>query len=127
MPKTFWLHLLKREDLPIFSHISGRIVHRGSGAVVAETEYGLSEATEGLTKLDLRAQELKDMEVARKLQEEEIKVRKETRKCIRFCLFVDTKGLANSFMFNIKIKSTQNSSNTELKKHDNVPGESSGT
>lgn len=44
-----------------------------------ETEYGLSEATKGLTKLDLREQELKDLEVARKLQEEEIKVRKETR------------------------------------------------
>uniref|UniRef100_A0A3Q4HF64 Uncharacterized protein n=1 Tax=Neolamprologus brichardi TaxID=32507 RepID=A0A3Q4HF64_NEOBR len=38
-----------------------------------ETEYGLSEATKGLTKLDLREQELKDLEVARKLQEEEIK------------------------------------------------------
>ncbi|XP_071344010.1 coiled-coil domain-containing protein 50 isoform X1 [Trachinotus anak] len=55
---------------------TGRIVHRGSGAVVAETEYGLSEATRGLTKLDLREQELKDMEVARKLQEEEIKASK---------------------------------------------------
>ncbi|XP_050932954.1 coiled-coil domain-containing protein 50 isoform X2 [Lates calcarifer] len=55
---------------------TGRIVHRGSGAVVAETEYGLSEATKGLTKLDLREQELKDMEVARKLQEEEIKASK---------------------------------------------------
>ncbi|XP_039985314.1 coiled-coil domain-containing protein 50 [Xiphias gladius] len=59
-----------------FEDHGGRIVHRGSGAVVAETEYGLSEATEGLTKLDLRAQELKDMEVARKLQEEEIKASK---------------------------------------------------
>ncbi|KAE8294130.1 Coiled-coil domain-containing protein 50 Protein Ymer [Larimichthys crocea] len=58
---------------------TGRIVHRGSGAVVSEMEYGLSEATKGLTKLDLREQELKDMEVARKLQEEEIKVRKNTR------------------------------------------------
>uniref|UniRef100_A0A3Q0RUB5 Coiled-coil domain containing 50a n=1 Tax=Amphilophus citrinellus TaxID=61819 RepID=A0A3Q0RUB5_AMPCI len=37
------------------------------------TEYGLGEATKGLTKLDLREQELKDLEVARKLQEEEIK------------------------------------------------------
>ncbi|XP_044054300.1 coiled-coil domain-containing protein 50 isoform X2 [Siniperca chuatsi] len=57
---------------------TGRIVHRGSGAVVAETslEFGLSEATKGLTKLDLREQELKDMEVARKLQEEEIKASK---------------------------------------------------
>ncbi|XP_040895816.1 coiled-coil domain-containing protein 50 isoform X2 [Toxotes jaculatrix] len=55
---------------------TGRIVHRGSGAVVAETEYAVSEATKGLTKLDLREQELKDMEVARKLQEEEIKASK---------------------------------------------------
>ncbi|XP_029356032.1 coiled-coil domain-containing protein 50 isoform X2 [Echeneis naucrates] len=55
---------------------TGRIVHRGSGAVIAETEYGLTEATKGLTKLDIREQELKDMEVARKLQEEEIKASK---------------------------------------------------
>ncbi|XP_061594328.1 coiled-coil domain-containing protein 50 isoform X2 [Cololabis saira] len=55
---------------------TGRIVHKGSGAVVAETEYGLGEATKGLTKLDLREQELKDMEVARKLQEEELKASK---------------------------------------------------
>lgn len=40
-------------------------------------EYGLNEATKGITKLDLREQELKDMEVARKLQEEELKVREE--------------------------------------------------
>ncbi|XP_070816988.1 coiled-coil domain-containing protein 50 [Chaetodon trifascialis] len=59
-----------------FEDHGGRIVHRGSGAVVAETEYGLSEATRGLTKLDLRDQELKDMEVARKLQDEEIKASK---------------------------------------------------
>lgn len=52
-------------------------MHRVSGAVIAETEYGLSEATKGLTKLDLREQELKDMEVARRMQEEEVKVRKE--------------------------------------------------
>lgn len=53
---------------------AGRIAHRGGGSVMPETEYGLSEATKGLTKLDLREQELKDLEVARKLQEEEIKV-----------------------------------------------------
>ncbi|XP_041861424.1 coiled-coil domain-containing protein 50 isoform X1 [Melanotaenia boesemani] len=55
---------------------TGRIVHKVSGAVVAETEFGLSEATKGLTKLDIREQELKDMEVARKIQEEEIKASK---------------------------------------------------
>lgn len=49
-------------------------MHKGSGAVVAETEYGVSDAAKGLTKLDLREQELKDMEVARKIQEEELKV-----------------------------------------------------
>lgn len=37
-------------------------------------EYGMKEATQGLAHLDLQDQELKDMEVARKLQEEEIKV-----------------------------------------------------
>ncbi|XP_013855802.1 coiled-coil domain-containing protein 50, partial [Austrofundulus limnaeus] len=51
----------------------GRIVHKGSGTVIPETEYGLREATQGLTTLDLHEQELKDMEVARRLQEEEIK------------------------------------------------------
>ncbi|XP_069006109.1 coiled-coil domain-containing protein 50 isoform X1 [Embiotoca jacksoni] len=55
---------------------TGRIVHRVSGAVVSEKEFGLSEATKGLTKLDLREQELKDMAVARKLQEEEVKASK---------------------------------------------------
>ncbi|XP_070764532.1 coiled-coil domain-containing protein 50 [Enoplosus armatus] len=61
-----------------FEDHGGRIVHRGSGAVIAETsvEYGVSEATKGLTKLDIREQELKDMEVARKLQEDEIKASK---------------------------------------------------
>ncbi|XP_037830115.1 coiled-coil domain-containing protein 50 isoform X2 [Kryptolebias marmoratus] len=51
----------------------GRIVHKGSGAVITETGYGLGEATQGLTDLDLRELELKDMEVARRLQEEELK------------------------------------------------------
>lgn len=56
---------------------AGRIVHKSSGAVIAETEYGVSDAARGLTKLDLRDQELKDMEVARKFQEEEeMKVRR---------------------------------------------------
>lgn len=59
-------------------------MHKGSGAVVAETEFKLSEATKGLTNLDLRELELKDMEVARKLQEEEIKVSKEGRKVLHF-------------------------------------------
>lgn len=59
-------------------------MHKGSGAVVAETEFKLSEATKGLTNLDLRELELKDMEVARKLQEEEIKVSKEGRKVLQF-------------------------------------------
>ncbi|XP_061594329.1 coiled-coil domain-containing protein 50 isoform X3 [Cololabis saira] len=63
-----------------FEDHGGRIVHKGSGAVVAETEYGLGEATKGLTKLDLREQELKDMEVARKLQEEELKVKNKASK-----------------------------------------------
>ncbi|KAM7387874.1 hypothetical protein PAMP_024085 [Pampus punctatissimus] len=55
---------------------TGRIVHKVSGAVIAENEYGLSEATKGLTNLDLREQELKDMEVAKRMQEEEVKASK---------------------------------------------------
>ncbi|XP_037325371.2 coiled-coil domain-containing protein 50 isoform X1 [Pungitius pungitius] len=55
---------------------TGRIVHRVSGAVISEAAYGVSEATKDLTKLDIREQELKDLEVARKLQEEEIKANK---------------------------------------------------
>uniref|UniRef100_I3IZU7 Coiled-coil domain containing 50a n=2 Tax=Oreochromis TaxID=8139 RepID=I3IZU7_ORENI len=62
-----------RFDEDYFDEHGGRIAHRGGGSVMPETEYGLSEATKGLTKLDLREQELKDLEVARKLQEEEIK------------------------------------------------------
>ncbi|XP_072294397.1 coiled-coil domain-containing protein 50 isoform X2 [Eucyclogobius newberryi] len=45
----------------------------GSSEVVAETDYKLTEATKGLTKLDIHEQELTDREVARKLQEEELK------------------------------------------------------
>uniref|UniRef100_A0A8C6U3U7 Coiled-coil domain containing 50 n=1 Tax=Neogobius melanostomus TaxID=47308 RepID=A0A8C6U3U7_9GOBI len=52
---------------------TGRILHKGSGAVVAETDYRLTEVTKGLTKLDIHEQELKDREVARKLQEEELR------------------------------------------------------
>ncbi|XP_030583416.1 coiled-coil domain-containing protein 50 isoform X3 [Archocentrus centrarchus] len=62
-----------RFDEEYFEDHGGHAVHRGSGPVMPETEYGLGEATKGLTKLDLREQELKDLEVARKLQEEEIK------------------------------------------------------
>ncbi|XP_057697230.1 coiled-coil domain-containing protein 50 isoform X1 [Corythoichthys intestinalis] len=54
---------------------TGRIVHKGSGAVI-DPEYGLGEATRDMTKLDLREQELKDMEVARRMQEEEVKASK---------------------------------------------------
>ena len=75
-------------------------MHRGSGAVIAETELKLSEATKGLTKLDIREQELKDMEVARKLQDEEIKVGKEARQVI--CLFILTEITVTSFMYMLK-------------------------
>ncbi|MED6258223.1 hypothetical protein ATANTOWER_004450 [Ataeniobius toweri] len=60
-----------------FEDHGGHVVHKGSGSPIAETEYGLTEVTKGLTNLDLREQELKDLEVARRLQEEELKVRKE--------------------------------------------------
>ncbi|KAM9762652.1 coiled-coil domain-containing protein 50 isoform 2-T2 [Menidia menidia] len=63
-------------DEVYFEDHAGRIVSKASGSVVTEDEYGLNEATKGLVKLDLREQELKDMEVARKLQEEEIKASK---------------------------------------------------
>ncbi|KAM9797163.1 coiled-coil domain-containing protein 50 isoform 1-T1 [Syngnathus typhle] len=53
---------------------TGRIVLKGSEAFV-EGELGVGEATRDLTKLDLREQELKDLEVARRMQEEEVKVK----------------------------------------------------
>ncbi|MED6277884.1 hypothetical protein CHARACLAT_018043, partial [Characodon lateralis] len=56
-----------------FEDHGGHVVHKGSGSPIAETEYGLTEVTKGLTNLDLREQELKDLEVARRLQEEELK------------------------------------------------------
>lgn len=64
---------------------TGRVVHRGGGGVGGGvgSEFGLSEATQGLTLLDLREQEQRDMEVARKLQEEEIKVRRKESKKIK--------------------------------------------
>nr|XP_046157324.1 zinc finger CCCH domain-containing protein 13-like isoform X4 [Oncorhynchus gorbuscha] len=53
----------------------GHIVQGGPGGRGAGN-YGLGEVTQGITKLDLREQELLDMEVARKLQEEEVKASK---------------------------------------------------
>lgn len=44
--------------------------------MVSPSEFGLDETTRGLKKLHLTDQELKDLEVARKIQEEEIKVRR---------------------------------------------------
>lgn len=41
----------------------------------------MKEATHGLANLDLQDQELKDMEVARRLQEEEIKVQSTVNPC----------------------------------------------
>lgn len=52
---------------------TGRLVHKGSGSVLTETDYRLNEATKGLTKLDIHDLEHRDREVARRLQEEEIK------------------------------------------------------
>ncbi|XP_077389302.1 coiled-coil domain-containing protein 50 isoform X2 [Festucalex cinctus] len=54
---------------------TGRIVHKGSGTFV-EGEYGPGEAAQDLNKLDLREQELNDLEVARRMQEEEVKASK---------------------------------------------------
>uniref|UniRef100_A0A8C7XFL6 Coiled-coil domain containing 50a n=1 Tax=Oryzias sinensis TaxID=183150 RepID=A0A8C7XFL6_9TELE len=61
-------------DEDYFEDHGGRILHRGSAAVIGQSaEFGLSEVTQELTKLDLREIELRDMEVAKKLQEEELK------------------------------------------------------
>lgn len=56
--------------------------------MVSPSEFGLDETTRGLKKLHLTDQELKDLEVARKIQEEEIKVRRPV--C---CLFPSHRGL----------------------------------
>uniref|UniRef100_A0A8C5C8Q6 Uncharacterized protein n=1 Tax=Gadus morhua TaxID=8049 RepID=A0A8C5C8Q6_GADMO len=53
------------------SRSTGAATGLGAGRVPAGN-YGLSDATQGLTRLDLRDQEVIDMEVARRLQEEEI-------------------------------------------------------
>lgn len=39
-----------------------------------QEEYGMREAMHGLSQIDLRAQEFTDMELARRLQEEELMV-----------------------------------------------------
>lgn len=39
-----------------------------------QEEYGMREAMHGLSQIDLRTQEVRDMEVARRLQEEELMV-----------------------------------------------------
>ncbi|XP_061539902.1 coiled-coil domain-containing protein 50 isoform X2 [Phycodurus eques] len=65
----------KNLDEDYYENPEGRLVHKGSGAVV-EAEYGLGEATRDLTKLDMRVQESKDLEVARRMQEEEVKASK---------------------------------------------------
>ncbi|XP_012733281.2 coiled-coil domain-containing protein 50 [Fundulus heteroclitus] len=55
------------------SRETGHVAHKGSSSSIAADDYGLTDATKGLTNLDLREQELKDMEVARRLYEEELK------------------------------------------------------
>ncbi|XP_037104765.1 coiled-coil domain-containing protein 50 isoform X3 [Syngnathus acus] len=65
----------KHQDEEYYEDPGGRIVLKGSGSFV-EGEYGVGEATRDLTKLDLREQELKDLEVARRMQEEEVKASK---------------------------------------------------
>ncbi|XP_046713808.1 coiled-coil domain-containing protein 50 isoform X2 [Silurus meridionalis] len=46
--------------------------YEDKGGRGVQEEYGLKDAMHGLSQIDLRAQELRDMEVARKIQEEEI-------------------------------------------------------
>ncbi|XP_030640596.1 coiled-coil domain-containing protein 50 [Chanos chanos] len=43
------------------------------GGRIPRGEYGVREATQGMAQMDMREQELRDMEVARRLQEEEMK------------------------------------------------------
>ncbi|KAM9797165.1 coiled-coil domain-containing protein 50 isoform 3-T3 [Syngnathus typhle] len=64
----------EHQDEEYYEDPGGRIVLKGSEAFV-EGELGVGEATRDLTKLDLREQELKDLEVARRMQEEEVKVK----------------------------------------------------
>ncbi|KAJ8270228.1 hypothetical protein GJAV_G00111870 [Gymnothorax javanicus] len=42
---------------------------------MARSDYGVQEVTQGVDQMDLQQQEVRDMEVARRLQEEELKVR----------------------------------------------------
>ncbi|XP_077389303.1 coiled-coil domain-containing protein 50 isoform X3 [Festucalex cinctus] len=65
----------KHQDEEYYEDPGGRIVHKGSGTFV-EGEYGPGEAAQDLNKLDLREQELNDLEVARRMQEEEVKASK---------------------------------------------------
>ncbi|KAM9461904.1 coiled-coil domain-containing protein 50 isoform 2-T2 [Clarias gariepinus] len=46
--------------------------YEDKGGRSAQEEYGMKEAMHGLSQMDLRAQEFKDMEVARRMQEEEL-------------------------------------------------------
>ncbi|XP_062868505.1 coiled-coil domain-containing protein 50 isoform X2 [Trichomycterus rosablanca] len=41
-----------------------------------QEKYGMREATEGIAQMDLRAQEIRDIEVARRIQQEEVKASK---------------------------------------------------
>lgn len=45
-----------------------------SSGRMAHSEYGMRDVVQGLGQMDLREQEIRDLEVARKLQEEELKV-----------------------------------------------------
>ncbi|XP_062868504.1 coiled-coil domain-containing protein 50 isoform X1 [Trichomycterus rosablanca] len=56
------------------SHTKGQ-AHRDRGRHVQE-KYGMREATEGIAQMDLRAQEIRDIEVARRIQQEEVKASK---------------------------------------------------
>ncbi|TTK63271.1 Coiled-coil domain-containing protein 50 [Bagarius yarrelli] len=69
-----------RQRLPssdeVFEELSSRNHSKGHSSryrgISQQEEYGVREAMEGLSQIDLQALEFKDMEVARRLQEEEL-------------------------------------------------------
>ncbi|KAJ8418654.1 hypothetical protein AAFF_G00001530 [Aldrovandia affinis] len=63
----------KRESRDPYKEVPRARSHSREPGRKVRGEYGVREATQGITRLDLRDQELKDLEVARRLQDEELK------------------------------------------------------
>uniref|UniRef100_W5MCK0 Coiled-coil domain containing 50a n=1 Tax=Lepisosteus oculatus TaxID=7918 RepID=W5MCK0_LEPOC len=58
---------------PNHSGSSSQCMHTRPSGRKARGDYGMREVTQGVARMDLREQELRDLEVARRLQEEELK------------------------------------------------------